>query len=132
MTLFKLINGTNDGLQNQSIIRSLNPRILMMNIRGYQKPTSISFQNLWKKLSIQKPGHFRKLNLIEWVIVFTLNTVLIPDHLIWCPTLWQILPWFLKTLPGIWHNLISLAGNLINNFTYIRVPVWLSWLCISL
>lgn len=36
MTLCKLINGIHDGLQNQSIIRSLNPRIVMLNIRGYK------------------------------------------------------------------------------------------------
>lgn len=81
MKLCTLINGIHDGLQNQSIIRSLNP-IIPSNIRGYQKPTSISIQNLWKELNIQKPGHFKKLNLVERVIVSTLNTVLILDYLI--------------------------------------------------
>lgn len=60
MTLSKIIIGVHDGLQNQPIVRSLHPRILMKDIREYQKPTSMNIHNVWKKLSIKTPGHVRE------------------------------------------------------------------------
>lgn len=61
MTLSKIIIGVHDGLQNQPIVRSLHPRILMKDIREYQNPTSMNIHNVWKKhLSIKTPGHFRE------------------------------------------------------------------------
>lgn len=55
-TLGRVIIGVDDGLQNQHIIRSLDPRILTKDIKAYQTPASISIHNPWKKMSIKKPG----------------------------------------------------------------------------
>ena len=59
-TLSKIIIGVHDGLPNQPIVRSLHPRILMKDIREYQKPTSMNIHNLWKKLGIKTPRHVRE------------------------------------------------------------------------
>lgn len=71
VTLGRLIIWVHDGLQNQSIIRSLNPRTLMKDIR-VPNSSSTSIQHLWKtehqKTWALQRG--RKLNLVKRVTVF--------------------------------------------------------------
>ena len=56
MTFSRIITEFHDGLQNQPIVRSLNPGIWMKDIRENQNPVSMHIHTLWKKLDVKTLG----------------------------------------------------------------------------
>ena len=133
MTFSRIIIEFHDGLQNQPIVRSLNPGIWMKDVIENQKPVSMDIHNLWKKLDIKTLGiserqeiqiYFKKwlyslMPILSWHCIFSFGYLYV----------WQILPWmFLKTVPGIWQsNLVHLIGNLLISFIHkdIITPILL-------
>lgn len=61
VTLGRLISEAHDGLQIQSIIRSLNPRILITNIRGYQKTYKYNHLKFMEKTEHPKAWEFQEI-----------------------------------------------------------------------
>lgn len=131
MTFSRIIIGFHDGLQNQPIVRSLNPGIWMKDIRENQKPESMHIHNLWKKLDIKTLGisGSRKFKFKKWLnslIPISSSHYIISFGYLY---VWQILPWmFLKTMPGIRQsNLVHLICNLIISFIHndIITPILL-------